>query len=56
MLQIWVYRFNSEFGMRNSELRGDESPNRYLASAPLNILSHQSFSWEEKYWGFRRVP
>ena len=31
--QIWVWRFNSEFGIRNSELRGDERFNRYLASA-----------------------
>ena len=33
VVQIWVYRFNSEFGMRNSELREDERFNRYFASA-----------------------
>ena len=32
-LQIAVYRSNSEFGMRNSELRGDDRLSRNLTSA-----------------------
>ena len=36
MFQIWGCRFNSEFGMRNSELRGEEKESGNISAAISN--------------------